>query len=222
MGWDVRPFDTTASAEKVIKRVLKKIRNGSIIALHDTGRTPADLVRLTDELVTKIKERKYTFVQLEELTGIKAYQTSEGGNIKEPALLIQSWHESEVTQGRGGFWRFLALKLASTAYARRAVEKEISLDALKTSPSAKFFFGMGLVLFSYVLGWPMVGLFSFLSAYFQAPALLMLGPAFYGFSHLVWMFGMYLAGRDCMKYADIMLSWILRKVLEKALFTKQG
>jgi len=69
VGWDVRPFDTTASTEKVIKRVLKKIRNGSIIVLHDTGRIPADLVRLTDELVTKIKERKYTFSELEELTG---------------------------------------------------------------------------------------------------------------------------------------------------------
>jgi hypothetical protein len=217
VGWDVRPFDTTASTDKVIKRVLKKIRNGSIIVLHDTGRIPADLVRLTDELVTKIKERKYTFSELEELTGIRAYQTAEGVNMTEPAPLIQSWHESEVGQKRGRFWRFLARKLASNAYVRRAIEKEVTLDTLKTSPSPKFFFGVGLVLLSYVLGWPMVGLFSFLSAYFQAPVLLMLGPAFYGFSHLVWMFGMYLAGRDCIKYADIMLSWSLRKAVEKAL-----
>jgi peptidoglycan/xylan/chitin deacetylase (PgdA/CDA1 family) len=217
VGWDVRPFDTTASTEKVIKRVLKKIRNGSIIALHDTGRIPADLVRLTDELVTKIKERKYTFSELEELTGIRAYQTAEGVNMTEPAPLIQSWNESEVGQKRGRFWRFLARKLASNAYVRRAVEKEVTLGALKPSPSPKFFFGMGLVLLSYVLGWPMVGLFSVLSAYFQAPVLLVLGPAFYGFSHLVWMFGMYLAGRDCVKYADIMLSWSLRKAVEKVL-----
>ena len=67
----------------------------------------------------------------------------------------------------------------------------------------------------------MVGLFSVLSAYFQAPALLVLGPAFYGFSHLVWMFGMYLAGRDCIKYADIMLSWSLRKAVERVL-TERG
>jgi len=221
VGWDVRPFDTTASTEKVIERVLKKIRNGSIIALHDTGRTPADLVRLISELVIKIKERNYAFSDLEELTGIKAYQTAEGVNIPEPALLIQSWHESEVSQRRGRFWRFLARKLASIAYVRRAVEKEVSLDALKTSPSPRFFFGAGLVLFSYVLGWPMVGLFSFLSAYFQAPILLVFGPAFYGFSHLVWMLGMYLAGRDCLKYADIVLSWSLRKAIERVLFTER-
>ena len=222
VGWDVRPFDTAASTEEVIRRVIKKIRNGSIIALHDTGRTPADLVRLIDELVTRIKERKYTFGQLEELTGIGAYQTASGMNMTEAATLIPSGHESEVSQRRGRFWRFLARKLASNAYVRRAVEKKVTLEALKTSPSPKFFFGVGLVLFSYVLGWPMVGLFSVLSAYFQAPALLMLGPAFYGFSHLVWMFGMYLAGRDCIKYADIMLSWFLRKVLGNALFTKRS
>jgi len=217
VGWDIRPFDTTASTEKVIKRVLKKIRNGSIIVLHDTGRIPADLVRLTDELVTKIKERKYTFSELEELTGIRAYQTVERVNMAEPAPLIQSWLESEAGQKRSRFWRFLARKLASNAYVRRAVEKQVTLSALKTSPSPKFYFGVGLILLSYVLGWPMVGLFSVLSAYFQAPVLLVLGPTFYVFSHLVWMFGMYLAGRDCIKYADTILSWSLRKALEKIL-----
>ncbi|MGZ6236301.1 MAG: polysaccharide deacetylase family protein [Syntrophales bacterium] len=222
VGWDVRPFDTTASTEKVIKRVLKKMRNGSIIALHDAGRTAADLVHLTEELVTKIKEQNYSFSDVEQLTGIKAYQTADRVNMIKPAPLIRSLEESGVGQKRGGFWRFLARKLASSAYVRRAVEKEVTLDALKTSPSPKFFFGVGLVLFSYVLGWPMVGLFSVLSAYFQAPALLMLGPAFYGFSHLVWMFGMYLAGRDCIKYADIILSWSLRKAIERVLFTERG
>jgi hypothetical protein len=217
VGWDIRPFDTSASTEKVIKRVLKKVRNGSIIVLHDTGRIPVDLVRLTNELVTQIKEREYTFSELEELTGIKAYQTAEGVNMTEPAPLIQSWLESESGQKQSGFWRFLARKLASNAYVRRAVEKEVTLSALKTTPSPKFFLGLGLVLLSYVLGWPMVGLFSVLSAYFQAPVLLILGPAFYGFSHLVWMFGMYLAGRDCIKYADILLNWSLRKAVEKAL-----
>jgi len=222
VGWDVRPFDTTGSTEKVIKRVLKRIRNGSIIALHDTGRVPADLAHLTDELATKIKEREYTFSELEELTGVRAYQTFEGMNMTEPPLFIQSSHESEAGRQRGRFWRFLAKKLASTAYVRRAIEKQATLDAFKTSPSPRFLFGVGLVLFSYVLGWPMVGLFSVLSAYFQAPALLILGPAFYGFSHLVWMFGMYLAGRNCIKYADIMLSWSLRKAVERALNRETG
>jgi hypothetical protein len=68
----------------------------------------------------------------------------------------------------------------------------------------------------------MVGLFGLLSAYTQAPALLILGAAFYGFSHLVWMFGMYLAGRNSIQYADAVFSWILRKAVERVLFTKRG
>jgi hypothetical protein len=217
VGWDVRPFDTTASAEKVIERVLKKIRNGSIVVLHDTGRIPADLVRLTDELVTKIKEQKYTFSGLEEVTGIKAYQITGGAKKPELTPSTLSGNESMMEQKRGGFWPFLARKLVSTAYVRRAVKQDVPSDFFKTSPSPRFLLGVGLILFSFVLGWPMVALFSLLSAYYQAPVLLIFGPAFYGFSHLVWIFGMYLAGRGCIKYIDILLSWILRKALEKTL-----
>jgi peptidoglycan/xylan/chitin deacetylase (PgdA/CDA1 family) len=222
LGWDVRPFDTTASGEKVIRRVLRKIRNGSIIALHDAGRSPADLARLTDELVTKIKERGYTFGELEELTGVRAYQTTEGMNMTEPSASILSWDESEVGQRRGKFRRFLGRKLASTAYVRRAIEKQATLDTFKTPPSPRFLLGVGLVLFSFVLGWPMVALFSLLSAYSHAPALLILGSAFYLFSHLVWLFGTYLAGRDCIKYANMILSWGLRKIVERALNRETG
>jgi peptidoglycan/xylan/chitin deacetylase (PgdA/CDA1 family) len=222
VGWDVRPFDTTASTEKVIKRVLKRIRNGSIITLHDTGRIPADLARLTDELVTKIKEREYTFSELEELTDVRAYQATEEISLTQLTPSIQFWDESEAGQKGGRLMQFLARKLASTAYVRRAIEKQVTLDAFKTSPSPRFLIGVGLVLFSFVLGWPMVVLFSVLSAYSHAPALLILGPAFYGFSHLVWIFGMYLAGRNSIKYADAVLSWVLRKVVERLLFTKQG
>jgi peptidoglycan-N-acetylglucosamine deacetylase len=221
VGWDVRPFDTAASAEKVMERVLKKIRNGSIVALHDTGRAPAELARFIDELVTKIEGRGYTFGDLEELTGVRAYQTAEGMKMTELTPSILSWDQSEEGRQRGGLWRFLVRKIASTAYVRRAIEKQATLDACMTSPSPRFLLGVGMVLFSFVIGWPMVALFGILSAYSHAPALLLLGSACYGFSHLVWMFGMYLAGRNCIKYADAVVSWILRKAVESVLFTKR-
>ncbi len=221
VGWDVRPFDTTASDERVIQRVLRKIRSGSIIALHNTGRGPAELAHLTEKLVTEIKEREYAFIGLEELTGVGAYQTTEGMDIPEVAPFIPSLDQSEGGWKRGGFWRWVAIRLASTAYVKRAIEKQATLDAFKCAPSPRLLLGVGMVLFSFVIGWPMVALFGVLSAYSHTPALLILGAAFYGFSHLVWMFGMYLAGRNCIKYADAMLSWILRKAVERALFTKR-
>jgi len=222
VGWDVRPFDTRTRPEKVIKRVLKRIRNGSIILLHDTGRTSADWVGLIDELVTEIKARKYTFTGLEDLIGVRAYQRKEEVNVTEPAIFNPSWDEPQVRWQRGRFWRFWAQRLASIAYVRKAIQEQVTLDAFKTHPSPKFLFGIGLVLFSYILGWPMVGLFSILSAYFKAPALLMVGPAFYGFSHLVFLFGMYLAGRDCIKYVNVLLSWGLRKALGQVLNGEHG
>jgi len=222
VGWDIRPFDIKKSTDTVIKRVLKKIRNGSIILLHDTGRAPAELARLTDELVTEIKARKYVFSELAELTGVRAYQRAEEGNLTESIIFVQSGNESGISGPRGRFWRFLAQRIASTGYVRRAIKEQVSLDAFKTSPSPRFLWGVGLILFSYVLGWPMVGLFSVLSVYFQTPALLMVGPAFYGFSHLVWLFGMYLAGRDSLKYAHILLRWSLRQAVERTLNRDSG
>jgi peptidoglycan/xylan/chitin deacetylase (PgdA/CDA1 family) len=214
VGWDVRPFDIGKKADKVIKKILKKIRPGSIILLHDKGRTPADWTGLLDELVTKIKARDFKFADPEQLLGKRAYQTPEEGNRKEFILFLQRCFAS----GRG--WRRLlrplASKLAASTYVQQALTKQVSLDIFKTRPSPKFFFGLGVMLFSYVLGWPMVGLFSILAGYFQNPALLIVGPVCLGFSHLVFWLGILLTGRDCLTYSDVFLSWCLQEVVEKA------
>lgn len=216
VGWDVRPFDTRRRGDKVKEKVLKKVRNGSIILLHETGRDAADLARFIDDLVAALKAREYAIVGLEELVGIKAYQAPEEGNLNEPDSFIDQALENGEARQQGGFRRFLARKLASTAYGRRAMKERVTLEAFKARPSPRFLLGVSIVLISYLLGWPMVGLFSLLAAYFQTPALLLVGPAFYGFSHLVFLFGMYFAGRDCLRYADIMLSWSLRRAVERA------
>ncbi len=217
VGWDVRPFDTGADAERVTKKVLKKIRPGSIILLHDRGRTSPELVRLIEGLITEIKARGYGFCGLDELTGKRPYQTREEARAEERPAENPDWRPySEGKRTRNPLY-FLAQKLTSTGYARRAIQEPVTLDAFKTRPSVRFLWGVSFVLLSYVLGWPMVALFSILAAYLRNPALLMVGPACYGFSHLVFLFGMYLAGRDCIKYVDILSRWGMRRALEKAL-----
>jgi peptidoglycan-N-acetylglucosamine deacetylase len=214
VGWDVRPFDIGTKSDEVIKKVLKKIRPGSIILLHDKGRTPADWTRLIDELVTKIKARGFGFADPEQLIGKGAYQTPEEGYRKEFFLFLQRCFAS------GSGWRRLlrpfASKLAASPYVQRALKEQVSLDVFKARPSPKFIFGLGLMGISYVLGWPMVGLFTILSGYFRNPALLIVGPALYGFSHLVFLLGLFLTGRDCLKYGDILLRWGLHQTVEKA------
>ena len=217
IGWDVRSYDTGASSEKVMKRVLKKIRNGSIILFHDVGKEPSHLVSQIETLIREIKSHKYTFSGLEDITGIEPYHTQERAPRPQSHIISRAWHESGSGGRRGRLRRFFAQVLASSAYVKGAIQERANLDIFKTRPSRRFLIGIGLVLFSYVLGWPMVGLFSFLAAYFQAPALLIFGPAFYGFSYLIWAFGIYLAGRDSIKYAHIVLRWSLRKAVEKNL-----
>jgi peptidoglycan/xylan/chitin deacetylase (PgdA/CDA1 family) len=217
VGWDVRPFDTGVDTGKVIHRVMKKVRDGSIILLHDAGRHPDDLARLVEGLAEALSGRGYLFTGLEELTGAAAYQTGIPAGAKGPSGIRWAWQES-VRDGKAPrIFRFLALLVAGTAYVRKAIEEQTDLGPFRRRPSARFLTGMGLVLFSYVLGWPMVGLFSLVAAYSGEPLFLLGGPVCYGFSHLVWMLGMFLAGRDSIRYADIFIRWGLRRGVERVL-----
>lgn len=215
IGWDIRPFDIGTKADLVIKRILKSIRNGSIILLHDTKRSSVDLGRLADDLITEIKRRDFEFKSLEELIAIPAYQTMKQKNKTESAFFLSSGAEPIPPPGPGRLRRTLIQRLASTAYVRKAIKEPVNLDCFKETPSSKFITGVGLVLFSYVLGWPMVGLFGILSAYYRAPKLLIAGPVCLGISHLVFLLGMVLAGRDCLKYAESMLRWGLCRIVSK-------
>ena len=139
IGWDIRPFDIGTGNDRVIKRILKKIRNGSVILLHDPGRTPAELVRLIDALVTEIKAREFTIGDPEQIIGKRAYQTQEEVSLKEPALLIPNCFGPGLVRQRW-FLRPFVSKIASNAYVRRALEKPVTLDVFKTTPGSQIHF----------------------------------------------------------------------------------
>ena len=65
IGWNVRPFDTSAkNAEEVSRRVISKIRPGSVVLLHDRmPHTPEALVTILDWLYAN----GYRVVPLEEM-----------------------------------------------------------------------------------------------------------------------------------------------------------
>lgn len=72
IGWSVRSLDTTIKdAEKVSKRVIRKLHPGAVILMHDTQNiTPEAL----EKVITRAKEEGYRFVGLEEMFGIEAYE----------------------------------------------------------------------------------------------------------------------------------------------------
>ena len=215
VGWDVRVFDTRRKAENVLRKVLSKAREGSIILLHEGRRDPDELAAMVDSIVKGIRARGLPFSSLEEMIGRPAYQVALDRETPTESSFLAAWRRSSQQGKKRRLRRFAGMWLASSTAGRKAIREKTDLSAFKERPSKRFLTGIGLILISYVLGWPMVGLFSFLAAYFQNPGLLVGGPLSYGFSHLVFLFGMVLAGRDSLVYVEIFSLWSLRVFVER-------
>ena len=73
IGWSIRSLDTIErrSREQICKRVIKRLHSGAIILLHDRCAYSDELLR---QLIPAIKERGYSFISLEEMLNIDAYE----------------------------------------------------------------------------------------------------------------------------------------------------
>lgn len=104
-------------------------------------------------------------------------------------------------------------RIANTDYVRSAINDKADLSAFREKPSARIILGVSTILFSYVISWPAIGALGAISVYLNKPLLVVVGgPLLYGFSHLVFIFGMYLAGA---KYSKIFMRWATRVAVEK-------
>jgi len=108
--------------------------------------------------------------------------------------------------------KFAAL-LLKTEFARNAIQEEADLSMFKERPNLKILFGLFLIAISYVLGWPAGGVVGMISLYLKEPLIIAIGgPLVYGFSHLVFLAGMYLAGNQ---YAKALSKWLTRMLIQK-------
>ncbi|MCB2185426.1 MAG: polysaccharide deacetylase family protein [Deltaproteobacteria bacterium] len=57
VGWEVRPLDRRAPARQVVRRVLRRVRDGSFILLHDGGVDPAHLVAVVEGVLDGLAAR---------------------------------------------------------------------------------------------------------------------------------------------------------------------
>ncbi|MCB0536932.1 MAG: polysaccharide deacetylase family protein [Bacteroidetes bacterium] len=72
VGWNVRSFDTFyKNPEEIFSRIKDKINNGSIILMHDT--MPHTKI-LVSKLIKYAKEHNYTFVGVDEILNLQAYE----------------------------------------------------------------------------------------------------------------------------------------------------
>lgn len=106
-------------------------------------------------------------------------------------------------------------RLAATAYVRRAIEERADLNAFRQRPSLRVVTGVGAIMFSYVIGWPLIAFLGAVSIHLNQPLVVAVGgPVAYGLSHLVFLLGMYLAGAE---YSMIFLRWATRVAVVKLL-----
>lgn len=106
-------------------------------------------------------------------------------------------------------------RIAQTDYVRSALNDKADLSAFREKPSARIILGVSAIIFSYIISWPAIAALGAVSVYLEEPLLALVGgPMLYGFSHLVFLFGMYLAGA---KYSKIFLRWATRIAMEKLL-----
>jgi hypothetical protein len=109
--------------------------------------------------------------------------------------------------------KYIARVVSRTEFAQKALEEKADLTPFKERPPARILFGIFLMGFSYVIGWPAVTFFGILSIYLSEPLIVIIGgPVIYGISHLVFLAGLYLAGA---RYSYIFFKWATRKFLEK-------
>ena len=104
-------------------------------------------------------------------------------------------------------------RIARTEYVRSAIAEKADLSAFKANPSLRVKLGIAIVLFSYVIAWPAIAVLGYFAVtYDKAWFIAVVAPLLYAFSHLVFILGMYLAGKD---YIKVLLRWATRILVEK-------
>ena len=113
-------------------------------------------------------------------------------------------------------YRKALMKIANTAFVRSAIDEQADLSAFKGKPSLAVITGVMLIIISSLLGWPAVAALGVTAVQLEEPLIVVIGgPLVYGFSHLVFLLGMYFSGA---KYSVIFSRWLVRVVMEKLLF----
>lgn len=104
-------------------------------------------------------------------------------------------------------------RIAATSWMQNAMNNGDALCVFREKPAMQAYVGVGLILISYVIGWPAVAMLGLLAFYTGEPLVLAIGgPLTYGLSHLVFLAGLYLAGK---RYAVALAHWAARESLAR-------
>ncbi len=107
--------------------------------------------------------------------------------------------------------KLIVRRLSRTAYVHAALVDRVDLSAFRQRPDLKVITGVTAIAVSYVIGWPLIGLLGIAAVHYGNAAIVAVGgPVAYGFSHLVFLLGMFLAGA---RYSRIFLRWAVFRTM---------
>ena len=107
----------------------------------------------------------------------------------------------------------LVARISARPYVQDAIAERADLSAFRERPSVRIITGVALILFSYLVAWPLISFLGVLSIALEQPVIVAIGgPMAYGLSHLVFILGMWLSGA---KYTAIFLRWATRVAVVK-------
>lgn len=71
IGWSLRSFDTSAKdADKLLQKLLKKVKGGDVILLHDSVTHTASILTA---FIKACRQKGFIFVRLDKMLGLEAY-----------------------------------------------------------------------------------------------------------------------------------------------------
>ena len=110
----------------------------------------------------------------------------------------------------------LKRRFAQRPFVKKLLESPVDLSAFKEKPSSRFLFGVFIIGFSYLISWPLISFLGILAAYLREPLIFAIGsPLAYGFSHLVFLLGAFIAGKDAMVFMQIFARWALTRLCQR-------
>ncbi len=108
----------------------------------------------------------------------------------------------------------LGLRLSRIKYVRQAIDERADLSEFRKRPTFRILLGVFLIVFSFVMCWPVFFALSSLAIHYRQPRLMVLWPPIYFSSHLCFLGGMALSGAE---YSQYFLKWASRKGVERLL-----
>ncbi len=134
----------------------------------------------------------------------------------EPGSIGHIAGSMEAGTAKGGtIFSRLAYYLSKKEFGNSAIDEPTDLRVFKTKPGLRIYAGLGLIALTYIMGWPAVGLLGIISYYADNELILVIGgPSIYGFSWLLLIVGLWLAGAE---YSRAMSRWLVRIFIERYL-----